>query len=105
MPLPTGLLTMFVAQLFDLVTFVTMVHRLGPSSEANPIVVAILGANGLSALVVAKVLLVVLIGAVAVSLMTGRRTRFRLAGQVLLACAIVAGLLGGWSNALTISVG
>ena len=63
MPLGTGLLTMLVAQLFDLATFVTMVHRLGPSSEANPIVVAILGADGLSVLVVAKMLLVVLIGA------------------------------------------
>jgi hypothetical protein len=101
MPLAMGLLTMAVAQLFDLGTFVTMVRRLGPSAEANPIVSAILGSDGLSVLVLAKLLLVVVVGGVAVSLMTTRGPRARLAGQVLLTCAIVAGLIGGWSNALT----
>jgi hypothetical protein len=104
MPLALGLLTMLAAQLLDLGTFVTMIRRLGPSAEANPIVSAILGTSGLDVLVVAKLLLVVLVGGVTVTLMSGRGPKARLAGEVLLGFAIVAGIIGGWSNAATIGV-
>ena len=101
MPLPTGLLTMVVAQLFDLGTFVTMIRRLGASAEANPLVLAELGSGGLPVLVLAKLCLIVLIGALSVALMSGQGPRARVAGQLLLSLGIVAGLIGGWSNAVT----
>jgi uncharacterized membrane protein YtjA (UPF0391 family) len=97
-----ALLTMVAAQLLDLATFVTMVRRLGPSSEVNPIVSAVLGSGGIAAVVVAKLLLVVMVGSVALSLMSGHERGLRRAASVLLACAIVAGIFGGWTNALTI---
>jgi hypothetical protein len=97
-----ALLTMVAAQLLDLATFVTMVHRLGPSSEVNPIVSAVLSSGGIGAVVLAKLLLVVLVASVALSLMVGREKGLRRAASVLIACAIVAGIFGGWTNAITI---
>src|SRR5947207_15803957 len=102
MPLATALLTMLAAQLLDLATFITMVRRFGPKAEINPFVSAMLGSGGLTAVVVAKLLLVVLVASVAIALMTGREHGLRRAGTVLLACAIAAGIFGGWTNAITI---
>jgi hypothetical protein len=99
--LAQALLTMATAQLLDLATFVTMIHRLGPRAEANPFVVELLGAGGLPEVVLAKILLVALVGSVAVALVVGRVPSARRAGGLLLAIAIAAGVLGGWSNVLT----
>jgi hypothetical protein len=92
---------MVAAQLLDLATFMTMVRRLGPGAEANPLVVSMLGAGGLPEIVLAKVALVALVGSVAVLLAVGRAPGLRRAGGALLAFAIVAGVFGGWSNAIT----
>jgi hypothetical protein len=101
MPLPTVLLAMVAAQLFDLGTFLTMVHRLGPVAEANPIVAEVLSSGGLGVVVLAKLALVVLVGAVAVVLTAVDQHRARRLGGALLAFAIVAGVVGGWTNAMT----
>ncbi len=101
--LAPALLTMVAAQLLDLGTFLTMVHRVGFGGEANPLAANILegGAGGLVLLVLAKLALIVLVGSVTVSLVALRRRSFQRAGWVLLGFAIAAGILGGWSNALT----
>lgn len=96
------LFTLAAAQLLDLATFVTMVRRLGASAEVNPFVSAILGSGGMSELVIAKLLLVVFVGATAVALLSTRGLRAQRLGAVLLACGIGAGLFGGWTNAITI---
>ena len=97
-----SLLTLLAAQLFDLATFVTMVRRLGPRAEVNPFVSEMLGAGGLPELVLAKLALIVLVGATAVVLLRARGARFQRVGAVLLACGIAAGVFGGWTNAITI---
>lgn len=99
--LPPAVLTMVAAQLLDLGTFVTMIRRMGVHAEANPFVVGVLENGGLTSLVLAKLALMVLIGAVAVALVAMRRRELARAGWVVLGCAIVAGVIGGWSNALT----
>ena len=101
MPLPTVLLAMVAAQLFDLGTFVTMVRRLGPAAEANPVVAALLAEGGMGAVLLAKLALVVLVGATTVVLAAKGDGRARRAGAVLVACAILAGVVGGWTNAVT----
>ena len=100
--LPVALVTMAIAQLFDLATFVTMVRRFGPTAEANPVVAAVLGSGGVQAVVLAKVALVVLVASVTVVLVRHRDRGMVRAAQILLACAIAAGVFGGWTNALTI---
>ncbi len=97
-----ALLTMVAAQLLDLGTFLTMVRRVGFAGEANPLAANVLAGGGLGLLVLAKLALIVLVGSVVVGLVAFRRPWFKRAGWALLAFAIVAGVLGGWSNALTI---
>ena len=92
---------MVAAQLLDLVTFVTMIGRVGVRAEANPFVVDVLERGGLPDLVLAKVALMVLIGAVAVCLMALGRRGSAGVGWAVLGIAIAAGVVGGWSNALT----
>ena len=102
MPLVPALVTMLLAQLLDLGTFVVMVHRVGPGAEVNPIVSALLDDGGVGEVALAKVALVVLVGAVVVALRSGREPGMRRAAGVLIGCAIVAGIFGGWTNAVTI---
>jgi hypothetical protein len=102
MPLFPALATMLLAQLLDLGTFVVMVHRVGPDAEVNPIVSALLFAGGVGEVVAAKLALIVLVAAVAVALRAGRAPGMRRAAGVLIGCAIVAGIFGGWTNAITI---
>ena len=96
-----ALMTMVAAQLFDLGTFLVMVRRLGSAAEANPLVDSTLAAGGLAEVVLAKMALIVLMGAVAFALISVRGRRLQRAAWVLLGCAIVAGVVGGGSNALT----
>ncbi len=99
--LAPALATMVAAQLLDLATFVSMIRRVGIAGEANPFVIGLFQDGGLPTLILAKLALIVLIGSVAVALLAARGRTFHRAGGVLLAAAIVAGILGGWTNFLT----
>jgi hypothetical protein len=99
------LVTMAVAQFFDFGTFVVMVQRHGSGAEANPFVTGLLDELGLPATALAKIALVTLVVAVA-TLLAHRSSsdlHRRIAGLVV-GAAIVAGLIGGGSNALTIGL-
>jgi hypothetical protein len=97
-----ALLTLTIAQLFDLGTFIRMIERYGSTSEINPVVHFLLSDFGLPFVVVAKVVALSLVVAV-IGVLAGRAApeHPRLVGTVF-AIAIVAGLIGGWSNARVI---
>lgn len=93
------LATLALAQGFDLVTFSMMVTRYGTRAEANPIVVHMFGMHGMTAVIVAKVALVVLVGALSVAAFAhDRRGVWSVIGGLPLALAIAAGLIGGITN-------
>jgi VIT1/CCC1 family predicted Fe2+/Mn2+ transporter len=94
-----ALLTLTIAQLFDLGTFVRMIERYGSASEVNPFVHFLLSDYGLPFVVVAKIAALSLVVAV-IGVLAGRAApeHPRLVGTVF-AVAILAGLVGGWSNA------
>jgi hypothetical protein len=96
------LLTAVAAQLFDLGTFIVMVRRFGAEAEANPLVAAIFADYGTPLVALAKLSVLLLVVALAVS--TARRSpRVRLfAGALPVTVAIIAGLIGGLSNARVI---
>ncbi len=95
-----ALLTLTVAQLFDLGTFVRMVAGHGAAAEANPLVRFLLTGYGLPLLAVAKVAALALVVAViAVLARDGDPSSARRSVAFLFAVAILAGLVGGWSNA------
>ena len=104
-----ALLTLTTAQLFDLGTFVRMVGWEGSASETNPLVHVLLIDFGLPFVAVAKIvalsLVVAIIGVLAGRAATGRSSTTsdhrRLVASVF-AIAIVAGLIGGVSNARVI---
>jgi hypothetical protein len=97
-----AVLTMTLAQVLDLGTFVAMVRRLGLEAELNPGVSGLIGGYGLPMAAIAKVALMAFV--VAIALVLSRRTGRvdRVAGGVVLAAAIVAGILGGATNVLTL---
>ncbi len=96
------LLVAAVAQLFDLGTFAAMVERHGPTAEANPLIFTLLVHWGLPMVAVAKVSLITLVSSASILLYrTGTRRSRWLSGAVI-AVAIVAGIIGGGSNALVI---
>ncbi len=93
------LATLFIAQLLDLATFSLMVGRHGATAEANPFVSDLFLAYGMPAVAVAKLALVVLVGALmAASWARGRRGVWSVVGGLPLALAIAAGLIGGITN-------
>ena len=96
-----AVVTMIAAQLLDLVTFVTMVHRLGPTAEANPLVQGLLRDYGVPMAAVAKVALIAFVVAIAAVLSARTARSERLIGAVVVAAAIIGGILGGGTNALT----
>jgi hypothetical protein len=98
-----ALLTVTAAQLLDLATFVRMVAGHGALAEANPLVRSILVEHGVPVLAVAKIAVLALVVAVIATLAgrTGVVEHRRTVG-VLVALAIVAGVIGGWSNAAVI---
>jgi hypothetical protein len=100
--LTLAVLTMTTAQLFDLGTFVTMVARVGPAAEANPLVAGVLEAYGLPMAVIVKMALIALVVAVSVVLTARSHRLDRRLGVAVISVAIVAGLFGGWTNAATI---
>ena len=96
--LVVAVLTMSAAQLFDLGTFVTMVGRVGPAAEANPLVGLLFGMYGFPMVAIAKVAMLSLVTAIG-AILVARRPKLA-AG--LIAIAIVVGLLGGLSNSAAI---
>lgn len=82
------------AQAADTVTFLRMLHDVGPAAEGNPWVAASAAGGHLLPLVAAKaglvalVVLVVLLGAV----------RYPVAGALVATLAVAAGLLGAFTN-------
>jgi hypothetical protein len=94
--------TLFLAQAFDLATFSVMVARHGPGAEANPIVSDLFTSFGMPAVVIAKMALVLLVGALFIAASSnGRRGVWAMIGGLPLALAITAGLIGGITNAAT----
>jgi hypothetical protein len=96
------LAALLAAQLFDYATFTLMVERHGIAAEANPIVANGFATFGLPMVAIAKLALVVLVGAVIVLLGRGgpgHAATPRLAGLVAVS-AVGAGLVGGLSNVL-----
>ena len=101
--MPLRLATLFAAQLFDLGTFMTMVSWHGVNAEANPLVVELFSSLGISALVVAKVALVVLVGSLLVAgAARGRQGAWSIVAGLPLSLAIAFGLIGGITNTATI---
>jgi hypothetical protein len=98
-----AVLTLTVAQLFDLGTFVRMVAGHGAAAEANPLVRFLLEGYGLPLLAVAKIAGLALVVAVIAVLARGSDDSVRRrATAIVFAVAILAGLVGGWSNAAVI---
>jgi hypothetical protein len=94
-----AILTATAAQLLDLSTFVRMIDTHGVAAEANPLVGHVLAEGGLPFAAVAKVAVLAVVVAVTVILSGGDQRRHpRLAGSVV-AFAVLAGLIGGLSNA------
>jgi hypothetical protein len=83
----------------DLSTFLQMVARHGPASEANPLVSHLLVGEGLPFVVVTKIVALALTVAV-IAVLAGRHgaAQHRMAAAVAVV-AIVAGLIGGATNA------
>jgi hypothetical protein len=99
-----SLLTMVAAQLFDLGTFVQMLRRVGPAAETNPFVAGALSSDGLPTIILAKLVLVLFLASLAVVLTRARQPRAGRIAAFVIGASIVAGLVGGGSNALAIGV-
>ncbi len=98
------LIAILAAQLFDFSTFVVMVQRHGIGAELNPLVASSFQASGLLGLLAAKLVLVAFVGGVIILL--GRQASpihvpSRLATFITV-LAVLAGVFGGWTNAITI---
>ncbi len=98
MPLPVAILSLALAHVFDLVSYVVMTGLHGPSAEANPVVANLAAQLGLPGLTLAKALAVVLGSCVFIVLAPEHR---KLAMTVLV-FGILAGLVGGITNLATI---
>jgi hypothetical protein len=101
-----AVLAVTLAQLLDLGTFVRMVHLHGPGAEANPLIAHLLLGEGLPFVAVAKLAGLALVVA-SIVVLAGRpdRPRFPRLAAVVAAAAILAGLVGGWTNAGSILAG
>jgi hypothetical protein len=100
MPVVAAVLTMSAAQLFDLATFWTMVHRLGPGAEVNPLVSALFGVYGYPLVAAAKVAMLALVTAIGTILLRQQGSA-RLAALILVVGTLI-GLAGGISNTVAI---
>ena len=98
--LVAAVLTMSAAQLLDLATFWTMVHRLGPGAEVNPLVALLFAAYGYPLVAIAKVALLAVVTAIGAILLKRARTAKLAVG--VLAVGILIGLAGGISNTIAI---
>jgi hypothetical protein len=100
-PMVLRLVTLAVAQLLDFGTFVRMVRWQGAGAESNPLVSLMFVDYGLPLVAVAKIALVVLVSAI-VAILAAHPGRQRVLAGAVLWAGIVAGLLGGASNAAAI---
>src|SRR3954452_17912415 len=95
-----ALLTMILAQVLDLTTFVLMVARRTAAAEANPMEAGLLGSVCVPGLVFGKLAIMLLVGSLGLLVLPkvrrGRRAR---SGVLPMAAAIVAGFIGGLTNA------
>ena len=97
--LALAIVTMVAAQLLDLATFQLMVNQVGAQAEANPLVTALFDIDGIRLLAAAKVAALAIVTTVVVLLAALPQTRARGAMVgVVLAAAIVAGIVGSLSN-------
>jgi hypothetical protein len=87
-----------IAQGADLITFLRLMVEHGAGAEANPLVRAGVAQLGVLPLIVAKVALVALVGAVFAIVV---RTR-PLPGLLIATSATAAGLVGAFSNVLSL---
>ncbi len=96
-----ALVTVVLAQALDLTTFILMVARRSPAAEANPLVAHLLATVGVPGLLFGKAAIVLLVGALGL-LVVGQVVRGRRAAIVVapMAVAILAGLIGGYTNAV-----
>jgi hypothetical protein len=96
-------LTPLAAQGLDFATFQAMVASHGARAEANPLVKELFVALGTPAVAVAKLLLIGLVIALGVAAAArGRQGIWSTVGGLPLTLAIVAGLIGGITNAAVI---
>jgi hypothetical protein len=98
-----AILAVTAAQLLDLATFTRMVSVHGPRVEANPVVAFLLTDLGLPFVAVAKIAALSVVVAV-ITVLAGRdgvAAHRKIAGAVV-AVAVVAGIVGGLSNAIVI---
>jgi hypothetical protein len=103
--LVAAVLTMSVAQLLDLATFIEMMRRVGPAGEANPLVAILFVTYGLPIVAIAKVALVAFVSAVVGALAVRPASRLAIpVTVVVLAVAIAAGLVGGATNTAAIGL-
>lgn len=86
------------AQAADAVTFVRMIRDRGVAAEANPFVARVASFGDLAPLIVAKAALVLLVVGVFVLLVR----RNPVAGSLVATLAVVAGLIGAYSNVAVI---
>lgn len=100
MPIVPALAALALAHSFDYFSFLVMLARHGLAAELNPIVVLLAQEVGIAGLTVAKVATVVFACA---ALVIVARTRRRFALAVLVP-GVVAGLVGGFSNVMTIAI-
>jgi hypothetical protein len=92
-----------LAQVLDLGTFVRMIQVHGPASEANPLVSGLLLNHGLPFVAVAKIVgLSLAVASIAVLAGRAGRPSYPRLAAVVAGAAIVAGLVGGWTNASSI---
>ena len=98
------LATLMLAQALDLTTFVLMVRTHGVAAEANPLVADLFVTLGVPAVLIAKGLLVVVVGSlgIAAAAVSSGGLAWRVAGGLPIALAIAIGLVGGITNAAVI---
>jgi hypothetical protein len=102
--MPAGLLTLAVAQFLDLGTFIRMAAVHGATAEANPLVATLYVDHGLPMVVVAKFVLLVLAASTVVHLQRGNSGSMPSGiAAVVLWVGILAGTIGGLTNAVTMS--
>ncbi len=84
------------AQAADAITFLRMVTDHGVRAEANPLVAALAAQGHVLGLLLAKVAVVWLVVGVVAAL----ARHYPTAGALVATAAVVAGLIGAWSNVL-----